>query len=509
MSLTNLPTELLFMIVRYCDSPDDLESMVLSCKRLYAVCFDRIPRHNMLRKKFRKFSYFDHDPRRVGSLVESSSPEFSYPLYAAFDLLVLISMHPDVALHIKEADFSRDGQSSDFPISGRVQNTSEREAVEKLVASSPYAKEIPNWGSYCRPMRKIGYSEHATVFLLSLLPNVKILKLPDRWGSCTLMSADLLRKIIHQSRLGNDMSLSQVTELTVRDNPQPPHPLLPTESADATRRLLTLPKLRCFKVTSQRVRRPTRMIRNNMALVPAQNVPVPARDRSGIEELFLKNNGMTSVEIRSFLRPFKALTKLTLHFYRPYQILSHSSLWDICPIIQEIGLMVGGHLKELVLFQERVSHWTSHKSRKTVSRKNPLLPGKANFSWFHELESLQVPLDLVDNHRRAQGHGQHALLFRSLVPLTVKRLGFSTMGSKEEIQALEILYKGFQETPNSSLLEFHLAFSEYGDNAYEERFAGLCRDFQSAGVRLSREVITEHGVSFHERDFRRPDGWFR
>jgi len=92
MALTRLATELLDNIIIYV-FPEGFESLALTCKTTFTLCYPFIQHHNKLRSYFQDFKY-------LNNLVDPS-----YTVKTACDLITRIAVEPVVARYVRHADF--------------------------------------------------------------------------------------------------------------------------------------------------------------------------------------------------------------------------------------------------------------------------------------------------------------------------------------------------------------------------------------------------------------------
>ena len=175
MALALLPTELLDMIIKEV-IPKGFVSTMLTCKRLYAHCIPYIEKHNALRLEFHYFGYYEN----------ARDPALS--LATAFDLITRIAEEPSIARYIRSANFEWDSLSNYdvHRLKKMMKDTHGSDAIIKLFADSPYFEQAGlKWEVYyaeiVEDLRAGRYSLHAAAFLLTLLPNVKNVRLPKKW----------------------------------------------------------------------------------------------------------------------------------------------------------------------------------------------------------------------------------------------------------------------------------------------------------------------------------------
>jgi len=172
MALTRLPTELLDSIITHV-LPEGFESVALTCRRIYALCTPFIDRYNRLRSQFQNFTNNE----------KMTDPSFT--IRTAFDLISRIAVEPDVARYVRDVNFKIDS----FLNYGRprelVADVRCDRSVVRLFADSRYLEQAGlDWKEYFaeieEDIKAARYSQHATAFLLTLLPNVEKLTLPKK-----------------------------------------------------------------------------------------------------------------------------------------------------------------------------------------------------------------------------------------------------------------------------------------------------------------------------------------
>lgn len=206
MALTLLPTELLENIIAHV-LPEGFESVAVTCRKLYALCIPFIERHKTLRSRFHHFTYYEKP--------EDPSPTIG----TAFDLIARIAVEPLVARYVRDADFIVDS----LFMRGRPREWNPDvhcgDAVIRQLAGSLYLEQVGlDWQEYYAEIEEdlqvARYSQHAAAFLLTLLPNIEDLSLPERWkplGATDKLIEAVVRRA-KQSHLPYDKpSLAQVT----------------------------------------------------------------------------------------------------------------------------------------------------------------------------------------------------------------------------------------------------------------------------------------------------------
>ena len=238
MSLLQLPAELLGEIIRLV-MPEGFESMALSCKQAYLLCSPLFARYNKLRK------HFDHVECRDKIIDISSSPhEFS----TAYDLIDEIAVDPIIARYIRSADFGVDEELREYDPYSRPFDA--HGLVAKLMAGSLYLKQAGlDWKLYYASVKEYreqkwpNYSQHAMAFILTLLPNIKKITLPQCWWYLD-QTERLIDNIVHtanEPQASDDgSSLAGLTQLHM------------TQSEDfrVSNQLIGLPKLSFIEMSS-------------------------------------------------------------------------------------------------------------------------------------------------------------------------------------------------------------------------------------------------------------------
>ena len=190
MALCNLPPEILASII-YDVLPEGFESLALTCKALHTSCSGLIQQHNHMKKNWSHFS-FNHD---------------ACELINTHHLLLEVVRTPLIARYIKYLDlWDRRGLDwengkIDFLDPLRWQRMCEicdsdaPESLQKAFVQAMQSNvilqqagiDIGRWTQKISDFQDTweddypSSNSHATVTLLTLLPNVKTLQLPVRW----------------------------------------------------------------------------------------------------------------------------------------------------------------------------------------------------------------------------------------------------------------------------------------------------------------------------------------
>ena len=190
MALCNLPPEILASII-YDVLPEGFESLALTCKALHTSCSGLIQQHNHMKKNWSHFS-FNHD---------------ACELINTHHLLLEVVRTPLIARYIKYLDLW-DRRGFDW-LNGKIDfldplrwqrmceicDSGAPESLQKAFVQAMQSNvilqqagiDIGRWTQKISDFQDTweddypSSNSHATVTLLTLLPNVKTLQLPVRW----------------------------------------------------------------------------------------------------------------------------------------------------------------------------------------------------------------------------------------------------------------------------------------------------------------------------------------
>lgn len=181
MGLPDLPAELMQLVIEQ-TLPEGFESFALSCKFVYELSRKHIPRHNMLKRKYKHVSV------DAGLLVyreRHSSIGVCVP--SALQLLIRIAREPLIARYIENADLmgatmEASDRREDWE---RFQTHTRKEGlIKQLIEQSQYLHEAKQNLDYWMALilEDVHHQHFAGLLLLTLLPNVRTLTLPgDAW----------------------------------------------------------------------------------------------------------------------------------------------------------------------------------------------------------------------------------------------------------------------------------------------------------------------------------------
>jgi hypothetical protein len=491
MALLGLPDELLTLIVSHA-IPEGFESLCLACHRLHTFCKPLIKQHNVLRSQFRNFDYYE----RIADL--------SFTIRTSFELIARITEGPVVARYIQHANFTTDLR---LPVGGRLwlmEDSGYRpDTVRDLFVSSRYLSGR-DWQDYFtkyeQDLADNRYCQAAATFLLTLLPNVKVL--PQSWTS-DKDTEKLLEAIVDHARQPNTTSIDASLSLLIN---------LKTSFSLATRQgfvldkitpLLALPRIRSFhgpiSVSHIGARKPPS---------PCQSLPPSVGETMEIAHLLSSNLDGPAME--HFLRCTPRLKTL---------VYSHSSRqlgtpWDICALVTVIVKEAGSHLEEPSI--------TTHDFTGKIAL------GTATMRDFARLQKLEIPLDLatcvirsaaqletdesIGTDSVADADQSHVdLMMCGLLPASVTRLflrseewerrddGHDSVGQPEmgdgvpgfkgrpqqHDRTLDTMFQGFAEKKDAqlpSLKEIRVSYPATAGGVYKARCKSLLPEVEKVGV---------------------------
>ena len=456
--------------------PEGFESVAMTCRRVYALCAPFIEHHNKLRGQFRSFNYF-----RKGK-----HPDFV--IGTGFDLLTRIAVEPIVARYIREADFTRDGI---FRPCELVEDAQPDGPVGRLLAQSPYLKQAGfDWQQYFDKIKEeegpFGrWSPHAAVFLLTLLPNVEMLTLPQRLESSE--STDkLIDAIVCKARRPSSLHYDQpsLARCTAFHRSS-------SLDLDSAKPFLALPCVRSFHGTWC-----VAIKDNGRTSSLAQNWSYNFGQT--LEVAYLGACYIDHVAIADFVKHTPRLRTLTYSHRSKGDPEGSPQDWDICKFATAIEREAGGHLMQLSI---------------TITElRGSVLPGRASLRGFKRLQTLEFPLELAvcnitaavacqlaeakesmiggsTDHQAPKvprGDCAHESSFtRDLVPASVSQLSLTSSGTDEHAKALDVMFRDFAAEKDAwlpALQEIHVSCTSRADEAYRAQCARLRAEMEELGV---------------------------
>jgi hypothetical protein len=454
MALTNLPNELLDMIVEF-SLPQSFENLASTCKRIYGRCTPFIKRHNELRARFRNFVYYTH---RRDNLV------------AASDLINLIAADPNVAQYIRTADLLNDSQflkhqrcysGPDEP-SKSVPSIEDGGPIVQLFANSRYLRQARlDWKEYystfAEDVREMRYSQHGSVFLLTLLEDTEDLTIPCSWKP-NAATNQLLNVLTKEATHSNSSSsgLRSVTSFHGRKTGLETGPW----DLSSVGPFLTLPQLEFFSGSG------SFLAEGNPR---SHAFGGSSRMADTLEVAHLCGCCIDEVGIAEFLKHTPRLKSLIYSHNTQHEDLPPD--WDICEFINTVAREAGSHLVELTV---------------TINElRGSILPGKASARRFQKLQKFQFPLEVAMCNINAAGitgniatslqrlfNGSSDPFVRDLIPTSVTHLALKSKAMCPHDMALDALFRNFRairriQLPN--LQEVHIDCKQESDDVYKQR----------------------------------------
>ncbi|KAE8130921.1 hypothetical protein BDV38DRAFT_290946 [Aspergillus pseudotamarii] len=433
---------------------------------LYALCTPHIKHHNRLRWHFESFEYGKTD-----LVVQHKLSLFTLPYTAcsAFDLIARIAVEPTVAHYIGEADFEKDGQFTRGISRTFATDASRDKAVTKLLAESSYLREAGlAWQEYYAAIEDdldaARYSQHAAAFVLTLLPNIKVLKLPREWKPIAATNK-LLEVIMRRSRRAliphHKPSIAQVTRFEV------------SASLDAGERFdldwatcfLTLPHVRSFWGLG--------CVGTGDGYWAITSAYLPNGFQS-LEAVHFMSASIDDKAIAGFLKHTPNLK--TLRYSHTTNNNGGLQDWDLCRFVAAIEREAGSHLVELSISIDEL--------------RGSITPGKVSMRGFCRLEKLELPLEITICTLHALGEQQanySDLFLGDLIPSSVSQLSLISHGMDGWEKALSMLFRDFAARKGSqvpALKEIYLSWPIDVDDLDEKQYTTLAVETQKAGVVL-------------------------
>ena len=483
MALTRIPAELLENIITHL-LPEGFESVALTCRKIYALCTPFIENHNTLRSQFHSFTYYE----------KMTDPAFT--IRTAFDLITRIAVEPIVARYIRYADLKVDSFFSHRRPREDCPAIHCGDAVVKLFAESPYLEQAGlDWQKYYteieEDLQAARYSQNAAAFLLTLLPNVKTLTLPQKWKpiSATDKLADaVVRKAKQSHHLPFDTpSLAQTTRFG------PSVSLGSRTGFDLAWAcpFLTLPLMRSFSGLSC-----VALDDGGHKSMYTPNGLYGGGFGDVLEEVHLGSSCIDEVGIASFLKHTTRLRTLRYSHSTKGSDGTRNGDWNICKFLTAIERAAGSHLEEISVSIREL--------------RGSITPGRVSMRGFQRLRKLELPLETpmcnitaaaasqaatTPNHSLVIGDGSaecHELdndepSIGDLVPASVSQLSLISCGTDDHAKALDVMFRHFaarKESTLPALEEIQLSCPASADDAYKEQCARLRGETEKAGVVL-------------------------
>ena len=490
MELLHLPTDLLDAIVQYLLSDDGFGSLALTCKTCHALCLPFIQNHNKLKKlreHYQKFEYYKLGPKqRIPK--DRLCWLLWYPdtISSAFNLIARIAAEPAIASYIEQAEFDQDCQFTKgvrreiITRSALADETSDErreEAVIRLLANSSDLKQAGlDWKEYYAAIEEDlstgQYSQHCAVFVMTLLPNLKRVRLPAQWNHGTFAAPDqLLNTVVSNARLpGSKSSLSQVTRLEGNKFDTPTD--FDLEMAVP---FLALPHLQSFEA---------------QGCTSADSHRNTVGEYAALETVSFRDTSLDEMAVGNFVQSTPNLKSFT------YSYSGYPRAWGLCKMIEEIERGVGSHLEELYMFYESKDTMDADTGEEL---NETLAPGKASLHGFQKIRRLQLPLEIaICNLNSATADCPASLI--DIIPASVSHLSLVSYGTDGEAKALELFFRAFLRSQVPCLQEFHLFLPGDATELYKQSWAKVSKKIGNAGILLMHEEYDGPAVWLDRND---------
>lgn len=414
---------------------------------------------NDLRQQFQNFSYTE--------------------IPSSFHLISHIASNPPVAWSIQTANFSQDSQG-DTPLTPPNTN---RQAIKDLFAQSSYLQEAGlDWETYYTTITQDHaagrYSQHAAVFVLTLLPNLQHLQLPKQWEpDPDPIPSTLLDVILRRARTpdGNP-SLARVQTVQADVIPQPE-----VEIEDVFP-FLALPELRRFRYPHC----------IGQELLPGHEGIMPFT--STVEELFLGAIALNRAPMANLLRNTPRLKKL-VYWYSLYAAgeanVTDSAFefddWDLNGLVMAIRDEVGNTLDTLCINIEDSDE---------IYLCDP--PCAVSMSGFPRLERLEVSVEIASYNLITAAPKGSSWSITDLVPVSVSQLSLLSRGTGRDADTLQTLFCDFAASTRTQLPNLKEVYLTGPPGCHTKSYAvlfdRLAGEVESAGVAFRQGLNTALSV---------------
>ena len=440
--------------------PEGFVSTMLTCKRLYEHCIPYIEKYNALCSKFHHFKYYQN------------AGDWPFTIATAFDLITRIAEEPSYAYYIRSANFEWDCLSNYVVRWSKklMKDIDRSEAIIKLFADSPYFEQAGlNWEMYfaeiVEDLRAGRYSQHAAVFLLTLLPNVKNVCLPKRWktndASDKLIDA-VVRKAKHSHHPFERPSLSRVNRFGFSFSLGHPQRC----ELNWASPFLALPHIAAFRS------------RNCVAFNNGSNASTAFTSPHSIfsttlETVHFEGCCIDEMSIVEFLKRCPSLK--TLQYSHMSKENFNSQPWSICDFVTAIEREAGSHLEEL--------------SISSLSSSGPFVPVRISMSGFQRLRKLELPLDIIANFTDDDMNDNKPFI-DDLIPTSVSELSLISDGRNDHANILEVIFRNFavrkkqKKSTLSALKRIVLSCLDNASDAYKTQCDHVLAETKKAGIAL-------------------------
>ncbi|KAF1967148.1 hypothetical protein BU23DRAFT_603049 [Bimuria novae-zelandiae CBS 107.79] len=461
MALTNLPSELLDMIVEF-SLPEIFKSLATICWKIYERCTPFINRHNELRSRFRDFGYYAH---AYDSVV------------AASDLISLIAADPCVARYIRTADLRGDSTFLRHLLTrGKppksVPSIEDGGVIVQLFANStPLRRAGLDWREYysvfAEDVREMRFSQHGCAFLLTLLGQVEWLRLPGtgKPNAETNELLDFLSKEAQQHGFSSSGLRSVKTFIGSLSTSETEY-----QGLSWTSPFLALPHLKVFSISGSFA------VRENPRTFPFRR---SSHIVSTLEAAHLSGCCIYDTGISAFLKHTPRLKTLSYshsieHDYLPLD-------WDICNFINAVAREAGSHLVEL-----SVSTRPFQKLKRFEFPQEVLMCN---------INSTGVAGNIATSLQYLFNGGSLDPFVRDLIPPSVTHLWLTSKGMGPYDIGLDTLFRHFRSVRRSQLPHLQHVYidCEQGAvNAYKQQCNKIVVEGDREGVVIHLNV---HGSS--------------
>ncbi|OTA64294.1 F-box domain protein [Hypoxylon sp. EC38] len=479
-TFTGLPVELLEEIIIQ-TMPEGFESLALTCRTIHKICTPYIERHNRLCSEFRRFQY--RDAFKFQSIFFEQDPLLQ-PMRSSFNLLARIAVEPMVSRYIIHADFENDMFPPRCRVPPLIPDIHHDSPLVKLFANSSHLRQAGlDWQEYYALINddlevRPHYSQLAAAFLLTLLPNIKTLRLPRLWKPLEKTNK-LLHVIVDETKRLNSPwivpSLSQVTSFTILRHFYSKQ----GSDLDDAAPFLALPHVRALYSHGCE-------IMNDGPMALASKDPYICYGAT-LEIANFWNCCIDDATIANFVKHAPRLR--TLIYEHCTRGNNSPKDWDVCKFVTAIEREAGNHLEQL-----RIS---------IKELEGSITPGRASMRGFKRLRKLQFPLEIAmcnvtDAESRLtapsesltdQELGKPEPFISKLVPASVSELSLTSRGEAQHARALEVMFSNFAAMKDSelpALKEIYLSYPKNPspDDLYKEQCDKLVAEIEKAGVVL-------------------------
>nr|POF22268.1 hypothetical protein CFP56_36353 [Quercus suber] len=471
-TLLSLPDELLDFVV-VLSIPEGFESLALTSQRLLALCKPYINHHNELDRRYRRFSY---------GLFDQTYP---FPITTAFHLITRIIVKPIVARYIRYANFHFDSQGFfeegyeyDLGVEdghiGRLNAFLSHSSVLKasgLIAGDLFHMIQEDVIQYRR------YSQHSAALLLTMLPNIESLSLPQSWkpdaASETLLHAVTINNAaLTSSSIDYYARLRNLKAFTSSTNQSE---LAQFEMAWA------VPFLRSPRIASV-------IGYSFVDTTSIMSTPTPAALPIGIaanlKTVQLRSSCLTSDSLRGLLT---SAPNLSSFCYQHAGKRGMTPDWSVSQFLNVIAHHAGDHLVKLSLRQG--PHVYIEPALELSFRDR-----------FPMLKALELPIGMIDCHSAEPEvssilPGVH---FSHLVPPSTVKVAFIDYVALQDTGLrFKNFFSGFPaevQTSLPDLRELHISCPAGADEAYKLWCAELQQSCKQSSVSLRLQQFSRSTI---------------